>query len=140
MYAFGLVAFVSTAQINEVIPSSTTSLNLDAEKLIEVSGKYFQDKIYFQVLIKNESSTTMYSLVKEHLDGSIESVDYKMGVKNNINTPLLYCLKEEDAPDTDCRYLLYRFSDKIELLKTWSFYSSEQKLYDVPLKVLSVVD
>ena len=100
----------------------------EKDKLVSLSARFLNDKIYFKLSMLNESIGGVYTLMREFPDGTVELVEYKTITTNTINSPLLYCFVENKIPTTDCTYVIYRRSVKNERIAQWQFCSELNEL------------
>ena len=101
---------------------------LERDKLISLSGRFLNEKIYFKLTMLNESQGGVYTLMREYSDEKVEMVDFKTITTNMINSPLLYCFVDEKIPNTDFMYVLYRKSNENKQIAKWQYCSDLKEL------------
>ena len=106
-------------------PESTVSTR---DKQVSLSAKCVNNVVYLKLRMLNESKSGFYSLVREFADGTFESVGVREIVANNINTPLLYSFMDNEVPDMDVNYVLYRITDESVEVKRWNYCATNQQL------------
>jgi hypothetical protein len=102
--------------------------NNDRDLLVSVTGKQTQDLVYFKLLMMNESTDGVYSMVKKFDDGTFESVAIRNFYANCIDAPLLYSFVDRELSDEDVTYVLYRISDGSEVVQSWRYHAEEKTL------------
>jgi len=119
---YSLVAFVIGFSLScfaqDNTSSSYASHNSSNDQQVGVTARLLNATVYFKLLMKNETKDGIYSLVRRYSDGSFEYVGHKNIVPNDIDTPLLYCLKDTEIPSDDFTYVLYRITSDSEVVAT----------------------
>ena len=101
------------------------------DEQVSVSAKLVNETVYFKLLMQNETKDGVYSLVRLYSGGSFEFVGYKNIVPNDIDQPLLYCLKDNEIPSDDFTYVLYRITSESEIVATWEYNTEKQSIAPV---------
>lgn len=113
---------------------------IKGEKIVGVKTRVLEGRVYFNLTMLNEEKESVYSLVRQFEDGSFTSVDLRFGVKNSINTPLLYCFVDKEVPKIDFIYCLYRISDKTTTIQKWHYCASDKELCPFTPDMLAAID
>ncbi|MFT5859351.1 MAG: hypothetical protein ACI865_001452 [Flavobacteriaceae bacterium] len=120
------ISFMSAGQYTKSSISSIQKTSIDQQ--VSVSAKLINRTVYFKLLMQNETKDGVYSLVREYTDGSFEFVGYKSITPNDINQPLLYCLKDNHIPSRNFTYILYRITCKSEVVAEWTYDADERSI------------
>ncbi|MFT5778849.1 MAG: hypothetical protein ACI837_001806 [Crocinitomicaceae bacterium] len=100
----------------------------DRDQQVSVTGKQTQDLVYFKLLMINESTDGVYSMVKKFDDGTFVSVAIRNFYANCIDAPLMYSFVDRDLSDEDVTYVLYRISDGSEVVQSWRYCADKKEL------------
>jgi hypothetical protein len=122
-----------TIEITPVNAIFTEMQSLERDRQVSLTAKLVSDHVYFNLKMLNESETGFYSMVREFTNGEVESVDSRQMVANTIDTPLLYSFIEEELPENDVTYVLYRIASETTVVQKWNYSSADHKLSTVRL-------
>ena len=115
---FFFTAFVSLT----ALAGNNDTLKTDSPKrdiLESVTARVYDNSVYFNLVITNESKPGFYSLVKVFDDETTESVEIKNIFVNILNQPLLYSFKDKNLSNKPVTYMLIRISFDTEIVQTW---------------------
>ncbi len=124
---FSSLLFVGNDQAPDSVKAEAVPEN-ELDKIVSIKARYFENRIFFNLLVLNETKNSVYSLVREFENGSFESVDVRNGYMNQINTPLLYSFVDKEIPNVDFTYALYRISKESVVLQKWKYCYEDNQL------------
>ncbi len=113
---FAILLFSMTMRAGE---KDTLNVEVERDIQVDLSVRVIEGNVYFKLLMLNESKSGFYSLVKENVDGTMESVGVKEIGVNTINQPLMYCFVDKNVTSL-VSYRLVRISQEVESVKTWN--------------------
>ena len=116
--------YASNSTYSSLDSKTSPTYNIENKKAIVVKN----DAIYFNVTMNFETEKCMYSLVKLHPDGTMESIGIKSGFKNLNKLPLRYSFKDTSISNSNVVYELYRIGSGSELIAQWNFSATNNEI------------
>lgn len=86
-----------------------------------------QNKIYFKIDAKNDTEEGIFVLEASNNGIDYKIVDAKINIPDNINIPILYCLKEVALPSSSVTYRIMKYTvNKPTVLFTYELHNEAE--------------
>lgn len=124
-----LITIIAFSNNNLVVENIDTE-DIQRDVVVDLNAKVYGSKAYFNLVMLNESKNGVYSLVRFNSDSTLVSIGLIDAVPNKINQKLVYSFHDDELPNSDAQYVLYRLGDTSEQLITWKYHKENNEVYE----------